>query len=320
MNTLDFAKYLLQLNPQANAARLSLYHYFKNHISTPIPLEVSCIDKFYARALSFSHWRENRKTLEDEVKLCLESFLETYQSDIGPVRHASEIQVIELENIADLYEVIKNFMNKLRLEADRIRLLPDNENGIVAMVLKNDGSLFVHYFERSVTIRSGRIEPLGSDLIVKYDQNLEPSRDFQHHLQIQPGITARFQTLTSGVTGQFIRGYAFQKMEEFTQIPLNQIPALFYPLKKLERFFVNRATDPLYVELTSLLDQSVSLLREKHPDAVKLGSASFERGQNALNLIFPDDKLLGLLLRELSGLLLERTGQDAKWDQLPKFD
>lgn len=326
MQTLDFAKYLLQLNPEANAARLSLYHFIKNHCSSNAPLTAEVLNQFYARALSFSHWRENADALECEVKSCVESFLESFQSNIASVRHASDIQVIELKNIVDAYEVVKNFMNKKRHEADRVRLLPDSENGIVAILLKNDGSLYIHYFDLLATIRGGHIEPLCTDLVVKYNSNLEPDQNFQHHLQIQAGVTARFQTLPSGVSGKIIRGFAFQKMEEFVQTPLNKIPALFYPLKRLERFFVNRSTDPLYVELTTLLDQSINLLRDNHPDAVKLGSASLERGQNALKLIFPDDKLLALLLRELSGLLLKQTGQDL-WaqenqiqNQTQKFD
>lgn len=315
MTILDFAKYLLALNPEANASRLSLYHYLKNHCQPGTPLSSDIIHGFYSRALSFAHWRQNREQLAAEIKSTLESFLETHQADIGKVVHASDMQIIELEHIVDLYEVTKNFLNKKRHEADRVRVLPEREDGMVGLILKPDGSLFVYFFDRLTTIRSGRLEPLCTDLVLKYNTQLELATDHIHHVQIQPGITARFQNGIVGVSGKLIRGYAFQKMEDFADQPLNRYPVIFYPVKRLERFFINRSTDPLYLELSQLLDQSITLLRDQHPDAIKLGSAALERGQNALKLIFPDDKLLALLIRELSDLILRNSTQEVPWAQ-----
>ena len=76
MQNIDFAKYLLKLNPEADAARLALYHYFKNHLPSQMPLTAESLNRFYSRALSFSYWQENRAALETEVRMCVESFLE----------------------------------------------------------------------------------------------------------------------------------------------------------------------------------------------------------------------------------------------------
>lgn len=316
MRCLDFAKYLLALNPEANAARLSLYHFMKNFEDGAAAFSPAVLNHFFARAYSFEHWRKNRSELKSEILPIVEDFLSRHQVDWSKNRIDADLQIIEIENIADLYEVVRSHMNTRRLEGEKVRLLPDGEDGIVALDLKPDGSLMIHYFDKFCTIRAGKIEPLLTDMVVKYSRQLEPAPQFRHHLRVQPGVSAIF-TANNTLSGQLIRGYSFTKMEEFSDKPLTQLPVIFYPLKRLERFFINRATDPLYVELTKLLDQTIVLLKEEHPEAMQFASAAFDRGQNALTHIFTDDKLLSLLLRELSVLLFEKTHVGDKNGQSP---
>lgn len=320
MQVIDFAKYLLTLNPEANAARLSLYHYLKNWCSPQMALSPTILNNYVSRCLSFSYWRENQSRLEEETRPLIESFLEQYNTEWPQNSIRYDLQIIEVASIKDLYEVCRNFTNKSCLESEKYRLLPDNENGIVALKMSKDGSLQLTYFDKLLTLRSGKIEPLNADLSVTYTAQLELAPHVFHTISLQPNVFAKFQVLNNTLNGSILRGYAFQRMEDLSGTTIHKTPSIFYPLKRLERFFVNRTTDPLYIELTQLLDQSIGLLKDNHPEAFKIGSAAIERGQNALNLIFPDDKLIALLLRELSHLLLDSTRKDSSWHPQTKSD
>jgi hypothetical protein len=310
----SFAKHILQTQPEANAARLSLYHFLKNHYLGNEPLSPSVINRFFSRALEFPTIRENASDFRSEVRSLLDAFLSAHNVDWSKEKIEDDLQIVQIQNQTDLYEIVKRWIEPQQKEGEKIRILPNGESGIVLVRLHSNGALTVYDFDHHCTIRRGEIQPLHSDHVVAYNQELEPLTGTNHSLRVQPGVTALFKISQNEVKGSIIRGYTFNRVEEFTETSISRIPLVFYPLKRLERFFVNRSTDPLYIELTRLLDQAIVLLRDDHPEALPLASAAFERGQNAHQYIFIDDKLLGLLLRELSQLLFQksRPGQSAE--------
>jgi hypothetical protein len=100
-----------------------------------------------------------------------------------------------------------------------------------------------------------------------------------------------------------MRGYTFQKFETLYENPLSRFPKLFYAIKHIEQFFVRRESDPIYMELTALLEQASELIKEGHPEGIKLGAAALKRAELALENIFTDDKVLNLLIRDLKNTL-----------------
>lgn len=307
MDVLGFAKFLLQSQPDGNAARLSLYHFLKHHFVGTEPLTPKVLDQYFARVLEFSTVRENRAEFVEEVLQQLHAYLKTQNQVWKRESMKENLQVVEIQNLEDLYEIVRAWSERQFDDADKVRILPNNEDGVVLVRLMPNGELSVYDFDRHCAIRDGIIEPLHVDSCVHYNQDLEPKQGVLQSIRVQPGAYGRFVVGPQSVEGVVLRGYTFNKVDDVRGSSISQIPLIFYPMKRLERFFINRASDPLYIELTRLLDQAVLLCKEGHPEAIGLASAAFERGQNALQYIFTDDKILALLLRELSQQLFQHS-------------
>jgi hypothetical protein len=112
----------------------------------------------------------------------------------------------------------------------------------------------------------------------------------------------------SVITAQFVTGYVFRQVQTLTFAHVNQEPRIFFPLKKLERFYIYRPSDPYYADLIKSLEQAVVMLQTKKDGAFDFAKQTFESGQIAFDQIFPDDKVLYSRLREL-----------AKWITSPAF-
>jgi hypothetical protein len=100
-----------------------------------------------------------------------------------------------------------------------------------------------------------------------------------------------------------LRGYTMQRFEVFEGHRLSDIPKLFYAIKGIEQYFIKRESDPLYIEVTSYLEQIIEMVRLGYPDAIQTGHEALDRAQMALQNIFPGDKTLTLLIRALEGSL-----------------
>jgi hypothetical protein len=82
---------------------------------------------------------------------------------------------------------------------------------------------------------------------------------------------------------------------------------LFYPLKRLEQFFVDRKSDPVYIEMSASLDKATELLLNQHPDGRKYASIVLDRSRLAIEQIFPDDKTLRVQVQNLERALTLET-------------
>ena len=119
------------------------------------------------------------------------------------------------------------------------------------------------------------------------------------YIEVAPNIIARFMVLGNGTHGTLIRGYTFQKADAFRGGKISSHPQIFYAIKRLEQHFVDRKTDPMYVELTQILEKAIELLNMRHPEAKSFSQAALERGEQALENIFPDDNMVRLLTQTL---------------------
>lgn len=320
MNTVaDFAKFLFHQRPQDNAARLCLYQYLKNYRSEEEEFSPQIIEAFHSRILSFPHWREpqNKAELAEEIRILVEHFLEVlhmeghikdFHAEIAQYRFADQIQIVEITNDADLLMMAQHFCDSQGGDGDRAKVLPDQTGsekmqGAVGLLLNPQGELYVWQFDRLATIRDGILQPLCLDRRVKYNAQLELAEGVLHHLETAPHHYCLLQAEQGLVSGTVLRGYTLHKIENFQHIQLKEKPSIYFPLKRLERFFVDRNSDAFYQEVTTLIEKTILLCEQCHPECEKIGSAALQRGQNVFANVYPDDKLLYLLLKELSSKL-----------------
>lgn len=295
------AKHILTLEPDKDAARLCFYHYLKNLCESSEPVNVELINRFFCRALTFTHWQENSARLFQETMATLAHFQESTRQELPlqGVLDSDTLQAVPVGSLRNLERAIQRNLERASSPFDQFRVLPEGEDRVVAITLQGDRSLRITVYPKVLAILEGELVPLCHDFTLFYSPSLQLHPGFIQQLEVGPHTSARFYMGPQGITGTISRGYTFQKYSAMDGGGLHQHPVLFYPLKRLEQFFVNRKTDPMYIELTGLLEKALDLLNGDHPDAFKFASAALERGRLALEHIFPDDKLARLLINNL---------------------
>jgi hypothetical protein len=304
MNTvLQLARHMLRFQPNKDAARLCFYHYLIHHCEPTDAITPTLLENFSRWSLSFDHWRQNRMQLLQEVQYTLHHFAETYQLDIGfkNMVMPDRWQVVAIENPIDC---IKIFEKRFNSASKKTRLLAVENNRFLLLKLKEEGGLTVTLLNNQMIInKEGELEPLNTLCQLHYNADL--SLEFQkvQYVEVAPNVFGRFMIHGEGVHGHLIRGYVLQKAEEFRGGGVREHSVLYYAIKKLEQHFVDRKTDPTYTELTQILEKAVELLNVGHPEAVAFARASLERGEMALESIFPNDNMIRLLTQTLRAVM-----------------
>lgn len=299
------AQHILALEPDKDAARLSFYHFLKNLCEATEPLTSELINRFYSRALNFTHWQENKPALFNEVTAILHHFQETHrvQLPLHKTVTADSLQVFTAENIQVLEMAVSRFLERHIEPTSQFRTFREGNDRIVAVILQEDRSLRVAVFSKVLAIKEGELMPLNQDFVLQYTPDLNLNAHQVQQLEVGPHVSARFTANPEGIFGTLVRGYTFQRYATMEGGPLTKHPFLFYPLKRLEQFFVYRKSDQMYLELTELLEKALDLVNQKHPEALKFATAALERGRLAFEHIYSDDKVIQLLINNLEKTL-----------------
>lgn len=294
-------KFVSDMNPQNTPARLAFFNFLKGYSHPDDLLSKELLEQFFNYCMDYPHWAAHRSQIGGEIYFLLENFNGFYQEkfDLSQLRLPQTMQLVELENISDFLDAASCYVRKICTENDKFRLINDQNKRAIAILLREDGSLEVRTYDKKFIIRNGELEPLRKDLALFYTSSLELSSNHLQRIEVAPYITAQFTVNGEFVTGQLLRGYVYQKLLELKNEPLKEHPRLFFPIKRLEQFFVDRRTDPYYNELTILLEQSGTLVRERDPEALKQSADLLDKAESALENVFISDKLLTLLIRDL---------------------
>ncbi len=300
-------KFISDLNPQTTPIRLSIYNFLRGFPLPEDDLSPELIESFFYACLDYPHWASNKQQLGNEVHFLLENFNSLYQQkfDLNAVRFPQQLQLIEIENLADSVDAVSLYLKGLYSEEDKVRILPDQNKRLVAVILRADKTLEVRTFDKKFIIHNGALRPLRNDLILYYTANLELSPRHTHKIEVAPYITAQFTVYGDLVSGLFLRGYVFQKFAEIKNEKLTEQTRLLFPIKRLEQFFVDRRTDPFYQDLTSQLERTCALVQQGDAEALKWAAAVTSKAETALENIFMGDKLMVLLLKDLRHACLE---------------
>jgi hypothetical protein len=228
-------------------------------------------------------------------------------ADLDRAWKVSDIQAIAIESQANLVAFITRYFEDRLKSLEQFRVFPEGKNRAVAILMTADRDLTVTVFGPTLKMIAGELSPICMDYTLHYgpDLMLAPNKLQQVEVGGHVGghTVALFRLGPEGCRGTLIRGYTFQRYAAIDGGNLHRHPILFYPVKRLEQFFINRKTDPMYVELTDILEKAVELLGQGHPEGMKFGRQALERGQFALEQLFPDDKLVRLLINNLDKTL-----------------
>lgn len=295
-------KFISELNPQNTPTRLCFYNFLKGLANPEEPLSREMIEMFFHFCLDYAHWAANKSQLGNEVKYLLDNFNSYYQQkfDTSQIRFPQNMQLIEIEHLNDQIDAVSCYVSTICGPDDKFRVLQDQNRRIVSIILRADRTLEVRLFDRKFTLRGGIIEPLRKDLVLYYSPELELSKKHVHRLDIAPYVTSQFSYHEGGkVSGVLLRGYVFQKLQDFKMENMVDLTRLHFAIKRLEQFFVDRRTDTYYQDLIHQLERTQALAQQKDSEALKWSSVILGQAETALEHIYSNDKLLGLLVRDL---------------------
>ncbi len=294
-------KYLSENNPQGTPVRLAFFNYLTSLADQEGQVDSELLENFFAICLDYAHWQQNRKTLGDEIRELLGDNIDTSE-----IKWPEQIQVIELENLTDATDALQCYLNAIYKKGEKYRLIMEGEKKIMAIVLMPDQSLCVRSFDRKMIIRHGQLEPLKKDLILTYNSNLELDPNLIQRMEVGPFVTAQFQVSPAGIHGNLVRGYQHQKFFELQGENLGSYPKLFYAIKRIEQYFLQRQSDPFYQETVSALEKIIENMRLNEYESLQEAVDVMARAQNILEHVFIGDKLLTLLIRDLQHTLSQR--------------
>lgn len=298
-------KFLTELNPHTSPIRLALYNYIKAFHTADEPLTANFFESFFCHMLDYSHWLSNKSHLGHEVALLLKNFNGFYQNklDISEVKFPENIQVFEVENSKDCEDLLKEFLVTTYGPNAQIKLQFDQKRWF-AFVLSENHKLSVFQLDKKFIIRHGQLSPLRKNLLLEYDANIELLPEAKFTFEISPHHIAQFQVKNERVSGVITRGYMFQKIQEFTDAKIHEVPRLFWALKRAEQFFITRDSDPFYQDLSKKLHDITQGIWEKNSESWQnYMSILLSQSDSALENVYIGDKTLEELVLKVRQIL-----------------
>lgn len=305
-------KYIADLNPQNTPARLAFYNFLRHFQFGHDDLTPQVLNTFFSHALEYPHWESNKSSLGKEVQLLMESYARFSKLDFefSQVRFPQSLQIVELQSFSDVLEVTHHYARSILFEEDKFRIIPDQGRKVLLVVLKPDQSVDISVFDRKFVIRGGLLEPLRTDLKLSYNAQLELKENKIHRIEVAPYLMAQFTVEKGRPMGGFLRGYVFQKFNELNGLLLEEQTKLFFPLKRLEQLFIEKQSDPFYMELVDLLKRAMAQLKSADLASEKIARRALDKGELVLKEIFMGDKILSELIKDLQQLLQQRASKE----------
>ncbi|MGE0762638.1 MAG: hypothetical protein AB7N80_05115 [Bdellovibrionales bacterium] len=299
-------QHLLKLDPGKNVARQTLFNYLKVFVSSGAQLNAEILNQFFAYVLNYQYWQANTKNLGQSVQADLETFAQSFRLDfeMSQVHFPHLTQLVILEQTRDVEQLINTLERSRREDGDRGKLMAISDQQMLAATLKSNGALIVRVYGRAAQIVGGALQLIRPLTELQYTSQLELDKQVVQLLEGPMVTAARFNLNDDGCQGVMVRGHMLQRYETLSAGGLAQHAELFYGLKRIERFFINPTSDPYHRELVGGLERAYQLLQNGHPDGKRMANGALQRGKAALKHIFPNDKLLMVLVTNIEFALI----------------
>jgi hypothetical protein len=307
----QFAQHLLRLDPKVNQARLCFYNYLKYLVDPSVLFTPGIVQQFYSRALQFEQWQTDAHLLGETVRSDVTGFLKNSspQEDMALwqyLRHPETLQVVPLKIYADLEELVKEEHQARQKSGEQVKTMRTSDNQGLALILSPTGSLEVKVYPAMALIWGTRLRPVSPVTHLHYTSKLELVPHVRQVLEGNLLTTHCFEVTVDRVQGLTTRGALFKIFETFVCGGLAETQNLFLQLKKVEKHFINPQTDPFYQEIVGRLEKAKRLIASPSAENLAEADKALNRGRFALRVIFPNDRLLTLLITHLEHGISQR--------------
>lgn len=303
----ELGAYILGSFKDEEAGRVALYHYLKNFCTPQDAVTPEVLNTFFAECLQLPHWQEKKSELYSDIQELLQKFFSQVGNvfSLDKVWDLSRFQLVHIIQAENLYAIVKSFETASLKEKESLRIIPESETRVVIIKKELSGSIIVRSYNNLTRVSGANLIPIMPDQELHYDAGLELQLHRFQRLKPAPHSQVRFNINEHQINAQVTSGFAFRQCQIFRLQSLNEDPRIFYPLKRLERFYVHRPSDPYYMELMATLDQAAQMLHNKTDGACTFAQQAFACGQMALDQLFPDDKALYFKLKELVKMIAQ---------------
>ena len=312
-------QHLLKLDPGKSVARQTFANYLKVFAESTAPLTSELINNFFAYVLNYQYWQANVKALGQTVQADLELFAHNQRLDfeLSTVHFPQNAQTLTLEHMRDLEHLITQRESKMRDPTDRTKHVAISESQVLSATLKSNGALQVRVYGKTALILDGTLQLINPTTELNYNSQLELDKNVVQILEGPMVTAARFHLNDDGTSGVIVRGHMLQRYETISAGGLPQHAELFYSLKRIERYFIQATSDPYHRELVTALERVYQMLQNGHPDARRMATGALQKGKAALKHIFPNDKLLMVLVTNTEFALMSQ--QPEPWNSQSKL-
>lgn len=309
----DLNKFILGALANEEGGRVAFYHFLKNFCHVNEPVNPELVNRFLSEALLLPHWQNKKEELYHDIQDLLQKFSATTRSpfNLGQIWNLPRMQILPVEHIDNLYDIVKEHEQSQTSAGENLRIVPEGENRVVAILKNSEGRIFVRTYTNLVRVQGSTLIPLEADQELKYDSGLELLENTVQRLRCSPHTQVIFSLHQGGVNAHLVAGFAMRRTQDLKQESISLEPKIFYPLKRLERFYIYRSSDPYYNELITTLDRAIYLVRTNPKEALDFARQAFEGGQIAFDQIFPDDRQLHGKLKDLVKIISSHTHTSA---------
>lgn len=246
--------------------------------------------------LALPYWRQHR----DQFIHQMEYLLNTLQIELPEefCQRLCRLQICSIDSQKDLYDVVSR---QCKIPSGgQWRLIPDRKHSVVCLHLSSDKIFTVKSYLPYGVIYQGELLPLSDGTCLQYTPDMY-LRDQKLHIlkKAQNG----FYFIKKTVEGFYVTGLSglTYHSDSFDHVQtLEKLPQVFYGLKRLEQFFIDRSTDPYYKKLIHLLEGQIQHLESTDCRDLEKSVEVYEKIRAVFEAVFQDDKLLMVLLKQLN--------------------
>ena len=305
----QITQFLYERDPRSCLAHLSLYHYLKNSMDVGRSYDLELIQEFIDDCLRFEHWQKHSDELLFELTQLSEQMIKLKvisESSLGQLPQTST-QFVELKNERDFSAMVNDHVSRHHPKESHQIQLPKNR--ILALSLLDEGNLLAEIYRPAARIESGRLRLMSPMTQLHYDRQMDLKQDCRQKLSLNGLQTLFFRKAEGSFLGRTVQAHLFKMVGNLDTLHFSTYRDGFMALKEVERHFIEPTSDPYYQELVDSLEQAYHLLHNNRPEGPAYASKIIGKGREALQTIYPKDKLLLLLVTNIEYLLRPKEKQ-----------
>lgn len=298
--------FLTKLDPQKSIYRQVFLNYLKVYSEPQIILDSALVNNFFSFIINYPYWQSQTQQLGESIQQDLDKFLKENNTslDSSKILYPHLHQLVSLDFNQDFEFLLRQKEEPSLDSGDRQKVTLISESQGLIATLRKRGGLEIRVFNRLAKIQDGKLTLWGPVTDLKYTMDLELVADQIQVIECPMTTSACFKITEQGCQGVLVRSHLLQKFENLTLGHLNQHSELFYGLKRIEKHYINPHSDPYYKDLVAQLERVEHLLKQNHPEGRRLAPSLLQKSKAALKNIFPNDKLLTILVTNVEFSLI----------------